>query len=243
MGRLAWDYTLNQRTTLTTSFNLGDGRFRNTDDQPYSWTKPGPNGVVDTTILGRQTNRQQNFWRYGSLQLLLRKTTALPGEEWSVDLNLNASANGTEADLDNLSNNLLTDSSSRRLQENRGSGQNRVFTAQYDHTRPAASGKWEWGLRSNLRSNVSNLTVNLGLNGAVPSFNGALSNEFEITDIVNAAYINRQLVWGSWGLQAGLRVEQTRFDVNLPCWVILRFGIATPTGDVNGAMPSFRPFT
>ena len=230
MGRLAWDYTLNQRTTLTTSFSLGDGRFRNTDDQPYSWTKPGPNGVVDTTILGRQTNRQQNFWRYGSLQLLLRKTTALPGEEWSVDLNLNASANGTEADLDNLSNNLLTDSSSRRLQENRGSGQNRVFTAQYDHTRPAASGKWEWGLRSNLRSNVSNLTVNLGLNGAVPSFNGALSNEFEITDIVNAAYINRQLVWGSWGLQAGLRVEQTRFDVNLPLLGDSSFRYRYPNG-------------
>jgi outer membrane receptor protein involved in Fe transport len=216
MGRLAWDYTLNQRTTLTASFNLGDGRFRNYDNQPYTWKSPAPNNSSLTLVDGRQTNQQQNFWRYGSLQFLLRRTTAKPGEEWSVDLNLNQSANGTSADLNNQADSVLVNKFFSRLQENQGSGQNQVYTAQYDHTRPVENGKWEWGLRSNLRHNRSELSVRLGLNGAVPTMDSNLSNAFEIRDIINAAYLNRQLRWGNWGLQAGLRIEQTLFEVTLP---------------------------
>ncbi|MFM7497834.1 MAG: outer membrane beta-barrel family protein, partial [Bacteroidota bacterium] len=71
-------------------------------------------------------------------------------------------------------------------------------------------------LRSNLRHNRSELSVRLGLNGAVPTMDSNLSNAFEIRDIINAAYLNRQLRWGNWGLQAGLRIEQTLFEVTLP---------------------------
>ncbi|MFM7912203.1 MAG: hypothetical protein ACKO9W_08455, partial [Bacteroidota bacterium] len=65
MGRIGWDYTLNQRTTLTTAISIGDGRFRNNDVQPYTWTQKTPSLASDTFLVGQQVNDQTNFWKYG----------------------------------------------------------------------------------------------------------------------------------------------------------------------------------
>ncbi|MFM8960040.1 MAG: carboxypeptidase regulatory-like domain-containing protein, partial [Bacteroidota bacterium] len=58
MGRIGWDYTLNQRTTLTTAISIGDGRFRNTDIQPYTWTQKTSSLPSDTFLVGQQVNDQ-----------------------------------------------------------------------------------------------------------------------------------------------------------------------------------------
>ncbi|MFM7288448.1 MAG: outer membrane beta-barrel protein, partial [Bacteroidota bacterium] len=236
MGRIGWDYTLNQRTTLTTAISIGDGRFRNKDVQPYTWTQKTPSLASDTFLSGQQRNDQTNFWKYGSLQWMLRKTTPRAGEEWTVDLNLNASRNGTAAQFLNLADSIrggIAFDSLQRQQNNNGSGQNRVITAQYDHIYPMANGKWEWGLRSNLRINSSDLTVKVGLNGGNQEINAQLSNQFEIHDLVNAAYLNRQFMLGPWGIQAGLRLEQTQFDVRLPALGDSSFSYRYPNGQAN----------
>jgi hypothetical protein len=236
MGRLGWDYTLNQRTTVTTAISIGDGRFRNNDEQPYSWTQKSSTLNADTFLVGQQNNDQMNFWKYGSFQGMLRKTTPRAGEEWTVDLNINASRNGTDAQFLNRADSIRSGipfDTVQRQQNNNGSGQNQVITAQYDHIYPMANGKWEWGLRSNMRFNSSNLTVKVGLNGSNPEINTQLSNQFEIRDLVNAAYLNRQFMLGLWGLQAGLRLEQTRFDVRLPALGDSSFSYRYPEGRTN----------
>ena len=236
MGRIGWDYTLNQRTTFITALSIGDGRFRNNDVQPYIWTQKTGSLSSDTFLVGQQVNDQTNFWKYGSLQWMLRKTTPRAGEEWTVDLNLNASRNGTDAQFFNQADSIRSGipfDSVQRQQNNNGSGQNRVITAQYDHIYPMANGKWEWGLRSNLRINSSNLKVKVALDGGVQEINAQLSNQFEIYDLVNAVYLNRQLMLGPWGLQAGLRLEQTQFDVSLPALGDSSFSYRYPNGRQN----------
>jgi outer membrane cobalamin receptor len=236
MGRIGWDYTLNQRTSFTTAVSIGDGRFRNNDVQPYIWIQRAESYATDTFLKGQQKNNQTNFWKYGSIQLMLRKTTPRAGEEWTMDLNLNASRNGTDAMFDNIADSLRGGNpfdTVQRQQINNGSGQNKVLTAQYDHLYPVANGKWEWGLRSNLRINSSELTVKVGMDGKSPELNSQLSNQFEINDLVNAAYLNRQLVLGKWGIQAGLRLEQTQFDVRLPALGDSSFSYRYPDAGQN----------
>ena len=236
MGRIGWDYTINQRTTFTTAISIGDGRFRNNDTQPYAWTQKTGAISSDTLIIGQQNNDQTNFWKYGSLQWMLRKTTPRAGEEWTVDLNLNASRNGTDAQFVNRADSIrvgIPFDTVQRQQNNNGSGQNRVITAQYDHIYPMTNGKWEWGLRSNLRINSSILRVKVGLDSSNQVEDAQLSNQFEIHDLVNAVYLNRQMVLGKWGLQAGLRLEQTQFDVRLPNLGDSSFSYRYPSGGRN----------
>lgn len=233
MGRLGWDFQINQRSTLTTALSVGRGRFRNTDQQPYSWTKPGTGTTNDTLVKGEQVNDQTNFWNYGSAQVMLRKTTGLPGEEWTVDLNYNASSNGTDATWTNQGDSLIPATIFKRTQSNSGRGQNQTLTLQYDHTMPGENGKWEWGLRSNLRKNNSRMEVLTAWNQQPPTPSSDLSNQFVINDLVQAAYLNRQWKWGPWGLQAGLRLEQTRFEVTLPDRGDSSFSYRYPEGGRN----------
>lgn len=110
----------------------------------------------------------------------------------------------------------LTDSP--RLQENIGRSRFNTYTFQADFINPVKEGtKLEYGVKSNIRPDRSKLDVFVTSPVIGTDVRDtALSNDYAIQDIINAAYINlSQKLTARWSLMAGLRFEQTLFEARL----------------------------
>ncbi|RYG31219.1 MAG: TonB-dependent receptor, partial [Chitinophagaceae bacterium] len=96
-------------------------------------------------------------------------------------------------------------------------GINRNFNLQADYTVPVGkAGKIEAGLRNQIRkSESSTLATRFNDNTGQFDYNYALTNDFNSTDRVSAAYVNYQNTINSFGYQIGLRAEDASLDTRL----------------------------
>ncbi|RZK45787.1 MAG: TonB-dependent receptor, partial [Pedobacter sp.] len=103
------------------------------------------------------------------------------------------------------------------IQLNSNNGVNRNITAQADYALPIGEGgKIEAGLRTQIRKSESS-TLGSNLNNTTGQYdvNFALTNEFNNTDRVHAAYVNYQNQIKNFGYQFGLRAEDAQLDTRL----------------------------
>jgi iron complex outermembrane receptor protein len=208
--RFGTDYQISNRNQLTVSQSFGGGNFDLNDNQSFT-TFDGNRALVST---GRQINTQANFWRNSTSQVMFRHNAPKPGKEWTTDLTYNRSRNGTDAlfDLNSFDPAGVVLPTMPRLQKNDGLGRTQVITWQFDYVDPLTEKtKLEWGLRSNVRINSSELDVQVNQANTGFVLDTALTNYFAVDDIINAAYINLGSSLGKWNYQAGLRFEQTYF--------------------------------
>ena len=137
---------------------------------------------------------------------------AKAGKEWTADVNFNKSRNT------NFSNihfrkfydmNRLDPKSPDSLQEIDGGGRNTFLTIQTDYVNPINDNmKWEGGLRAQIRTFESNQ-----LNYLEGIFNPLISNNFEYTDYVYAAYVTfSQKIKDKFSYQLGLRAESSSYE-------------------------------
>ena len=210
-ARLSFDYNITNRTMLTLAQGFNQGGFETEETQHFEQRSAERKLVTS----GNRNIEQETKWKNYSSQVLLRKTYPKRGKEFTTDLNYNRSDRRNNADFytyDYDSTNTLI-SPGEQLQYNRGDGSSDNFTFQFDFVNPVSdTAKWEYGVRSNYRIEKTKLDVTNRDNiSNVFIADTALTNNYRIDELINAAYVTYSSMLLGIGYQAGLRVEQTRF--------------------------------
>lgn len=201
-GRFGLDYFIDNRNTITISQSIVNGEFEGDNRNNYLLQN---NGVSETQY--RNSFTDNNFRNYGT-QLSFKHLFAKAGKELTADLNMNQSRNNN---LNNIYFGSSKDAPGQDpgLQRIDGGGKNRFLVGQIDYVDPITDNiKWEAGARAQVR-NFESFQYNY-LNG---TFNPSISNNFEYTDHVYAAYATfSQKIKDSFSYQIGLRAESSGYD-------------------------------
>jgi hypothetical protein len=211
-GRIAYDYSLTNRTTLTLSQGMMRGGYESDESQSFN----DLDASNKTLTYGSRSTIGNTLWGNYNTQLQLRKTYPRKGRELSTDITY--SRGERKANSDFVTNNYYSNGqpiTAQEFQINRGSGNSNIFTYQLDFTNPITdTAKWEFGIRSNYKEDLSILNVGYRNNASGEVLmDSTLSNNFKISDMVNAAYATYSSMFKQMGIgyMVGLRFEQTRF--------------------------------
>lgn len=215
-GRIGIDWDHSNRNTISLATNVQMRSMGGDETQIFRTTTP------DGEPLSRGDQFNVNDTRNMSLnnQLLFRRKSPKQGKEWTADLNhsywqresisaFTTRSFGTDGDP------LVW---SPRTQENSGGAGYNRWRAQFDAVDPIDDdNKIEWGFMGSYT--LDNTWLNVYLTSPLIGesvVDTAQSNDYLITDIVNAAYFNwSRKLNERWALQAGIRFEQTWFEAEL----------------------------
>lgn len=211
-GRIAYDYSLTNRTTLTLSQGMMRGGFDSDESQSF-FDRDSSNSLLTYGI--RNTIGTTRWGNYNT-QLQLRKTFPKKGRELSTDITYSRGERESNSDfVTNNYNSIGQSITPQEFQVNRGTGNSNTITYQLDFTNPITdTAKWEFGIRSNYKEDVSVLDVGYrNNNSGEVVMDSTLSNNYKISDMVNAAYVTYSNMYKPMGIgyMVGLRFEQTRF--------------------------------
>lgn len=210
-GRIGLDYSLNNRNTITLAQNIMMGNFDQYDKQTFSQYNANDSLLTKGDRLNDQTNRFNNY----TTQVLWKRTYPKVGKEWTADLSVNIGKQKSESlfTTSNYNGAGAIYPNNPDLQQNIGGGNTRMANFQIDYINPLTdSSKFEWGLKTNYRLSTTGLEVsnfNYPSGAYIPD--SALTTSFNITDNINALYVNYAGYFKGIGYQAGLRFEQTNF--------------------------------
>lgn len=214
-GRIGAEVQVSNRSTLTFGGNVR-GRSYNSDDD-LDWTER--NGAGTLTGSGGQVNDGSNEGVDMSAQAGFKHKSPVAGREWTTDFTYNRNRRNNRSGFTTTS--FGSDGGAlpggERVQSSTGTTEGDQFTWQFDRQDPRNERtKFDYGLRSNVRLERSILDVVVGTDTSGTQAEPDLSNDYRITDVVNAAYVN----WihklnENWGVQAGLRLEQTWFEADV----------------------------
>ncbi len=211
-GRVALDYSLNNRNTITLAENIFAGNF-NIDDKQYFNTL---NTGLDTTTYGNRNFATHNHFNNYGTELGWRKTYPKKGQELTANLKYEYSKSSSISDnltntdsIQSLSPRMI--SLSRETDHNVGGSHSNQLTLQLDYTNPVNdSTKIEMGVRSFMNHNTSDFQYNIYNDNAQDFINiPSLSNHYDLTSLINAAYFTYSSRLHGWNYQAGLRFEQS----------------------------------
>ncbi|HSK12592.1 MAG TPA: TonB-dependent receptor family protein, partial [Phnomibacter sp.] len=214
-GRAGVDYLVDNRNTLSLSFNYVRGSFDNeeTNDMRYdSFYNP-----VKTWIGSRVTESDRTFQNFGAT-LGYKRLFARPGHELTADLNVSEMKNwGTSEFLNQMFNSNGQQITNPTMQITDGSGGSRFGVAQIDYANPISKTmKFEGGLRGQIRTfNASNLNYVYDYTTNDYVLIPRISANYEFTDRVYAAYgilTGRNKEGGKFGYNLGLRIESSNYD-------------------------------
>lgn len=215
-GRFGMDVQVSNRSVLSLSqgvrFHTMSGRERQSFENRTS------TGSVST--YGTQVNDSESDTRSLTSQLAFRHKAPKEGKEWSVDLTYNRWDRDSDSrfDLRRFIADGGQDTTTPRIQDNLGGSYYDQWSFQFDMVDPLSErSKLEFGVKSNLKWDRTWLDVLL-TTPQVPGgeLDSALTNDYRITDLINAAYVNwTRTLTERWSLQAGLRFEQTWFETEL----------------------------
>jgi hypothetical protein len=214
-GRAGFDYSINNRNTITVSGNVVHGEFKTSDIQHYSYSD-----VSDTLVTkGDRINAQKTQFTSYTGQVQYKRTFPKQGKEFTTDITYSNSHSQynylyTTYMYDKTGNSIPTFPT---YQKSNGGTPNWMYTYQTDFVNPINEyTKFETGVRSNLsRSFSTQSTANYNdSTGQYVSFSD-LTNNYNIINLTNAAYVNySSKLWGI-NYQGGLRFEQTYYKGNI----------------------------
>lgn len=214
-GRVGFDYTVSNRNTLTLAQNIHGGGYSTDDNQNFSQLDASHYLLTSGDRYNQQKNKMQNY----TSQVMWKHTYPKQGKDWVADLNYNLGKSSSNADFttNNYSNTGVILPNNPQLQSNVGSGNNQMYSFQFDYTNPLTdTAKFEFGVKSNYKVSRTGMDVtqfNYPANEFVKDT--FLSSDYQIYDLTNALYVNyTNMLWGI-GYQAGVRFEQTRFTGSL----------------------------
>ncbi|GAB2970652.1 outer membrane beta-barrel family protein [Mucilaginibacter puniceus] len=102
------------------------------------------------------------------------------------------------------------------IYNNFSSSNDKDFNIQADYTLPLENGRFEAGYRSMFDKSDDDFMVNpFDINSGTYYYNPLLSNNLIYKQNVNAIYGNYQHQFGKFGIQGGLRLEDTRINFDL----------------------------
>lgn len=209
-GKIAIDYSPNSFNTITISGNLTNPLYRSSDFQDFTSLKPDNT----TYATGNRLNENRNTYMNASGQLGYKKTFSQPGKEVLMDAAYTYGSN--QGNYLFTTNNYITGQNyiGPELQKNNANGSNQLVTFTTDYVKPINdSTRYEAGIKIYYKqSRATNGTYNYDYNLGHFLFDTTLSNDYLITDMINAAYFNYSGVVSKINYQTGLRFEQSYYD-------------------------------
>lgn len=210
------------------------------------------NDVMDATILGpgsellstaRQVNTTLSEMMSTTTQVGFRRNSPKEGREWNTDLTYNTWRRDSRAGFDQYTYGSTGAQmpESPRLQDNIGGSTYQQLTLQADFTEPLGEkDKLEYGIKGNWKLDNTYLDVFVTSPAIGTDVqDSSLTNDYAITDIINAAYVNWQhRITEHWSMQAGFRFEQTWFETRIENKDIT-FSYKYPEGTENIAKAIF----
>jgi outer membrane receptor protein involved in Fe transport len=226
-NRFGFDYFIDNRNTITLSTNYTVGNHKPSDNLDIQYRDFPDSNII--SLSERNTNSFRNFRNWGNA-LLYKHLFPKTGKELTADINYNAikAVGGADAIThysDGFGNPYRSDSKQRQ-DYNGGSS---FFTAQVDFTNPLNDySKIDIGVRSAYRIFVSNNNNSLYDAQNLDKLLVSQKNNYEYTDLVNAAYVNYSRQKKKWGIQTGLRIESSFYKGTLKDTVDKNFAIQYP---------------
>ncbi len=205
--KLGMDYFLSNKTTL--GF-VGSGSITSGWEKNFNTAYlKNELGVVDSIVYA--TNTTKGNWKNGSLNLNLRHVFDSTGRELTADVDYSYYSSNDNQAFNNTS--YTPDWVQKTVTDLLGKlpvGIN-IYSGKIDYSHPMKSGwKAEAGLKSSYVS-TSNAAeyFNKESNSWVPDY--TKTNEFIYKENINAAYLNFSREFKKWGVQTGLRFENTNY--------------------------------
>jgi hypothetical protein len=206
--KFGMDYYLTRKTTIgfVASGFMNPERFRNFNT---AYLKNG-NGEVDSIVYS--TAHMKDTWKNGNLNLNFRHQFDSTGRELSADIDYSKYASNNQQVFMNASydpnwfkmsqTNLLSD---LPLDIN-------IYSAKVDYSQPISkSTKLETGIKSSY-VNTDNAANYYNLINGEAEVDYKKTNRFLYKENINAAYININRQFKKFGVQAGLRFENTNYS-------------------------------
>lgn len=215
-GRFGADLQVSNRSNLSVSQSVRFHDMSGREEQVFE----SRSGAGELTSYGTQVNGSGSLSRSLTSQLAFRHTGPEEGREWSADLTYNRWDRDSDSrfDLRRYLHDGAPDTTTPQVQDIDGGSYYDQFSFQFDMADPQSTrSKLEYGVKSNLKWDRTWLDVRTTTpqhpEGMLDS---ALTNNYRITDLINAAYVNwTRTLTERWSLQAGLRFEQTWFETEL----------------------------
>lgn len=212
--KIGADYSFDKKNSVTTSlmYNLGEGHFRHL----------GYNNTLDSLRLlsGSYTNFNNGDRSGNTLDYSLnyKRTFETQGKELTADVFVSNSFNDDiskrTSDYFNASGAVIPGRS--ELQESKNENKNMFVSLKSDFVQPLSkTGKLETGYKLTFRDRNMDYDVkDFDFANQLYNANTSLSNEFEYTELIHAAYATYSDSYKKFKYQMGLRLEQTYTEGN-----------------------------
>lgn len=206
--RFGFDFFIDNRNTISLTQQIGRGRFRYDEDQDQEYL----NSSKVMEYYGERFADGKTIFKRNSTILNYKHNFPKTGQELTADLTYNY---GTRSENSSIENGFYFPNGSpyseATLVENQGDEKSNQLTAQIDYVNPISeNAKIEMGLRSFRNYSRSKYDA-FSLTNGIPE-KLSLSNHYEYTELVNAAYATYSNKIGTFGYQLGLRAEMSDFD-------------------------------
>lgn len=209
IGRLAVDYFVNNRNTLTVSGNLMKGAFNVGDVQDFTFFDANKT----TLASGQRTITPNNGFVNYTTQATWKKAFPKKGKEWTVDAIYGFGNRANKADWTTFNydaNGVLVSPTPERQNIDGGSKGNQI-TFQTDFVNPISEdAKIEFGAKAFIENQHQTMALT-AIFDTVEVLLPGVSQDINTKNEIYAAYFNYAGRWKSYGYQAGLRYEQTTF--------------------------------
>jgi len=231
-ARAGFDYAIDNRNTITVSGNYVHGAFNTNDLQHYFYSD-----VNDVLInKGDRTNISRTAFNNYTGQIQYKRTYPKQGKEFTTDITVNGGNTNTSYTFTTYQNPFP-----HGVQTSNGSTPSWQYTYQTDFVNPINDHtKFETGVRSYLQRSFSKQqTFNQDSTGALVAFSD-LTNNYNITNLTNAAYANYSSRALGINYMAGLRFEQSYYKGNITNKDI-SFSYSYPDAKLNKLQYCFFP--
>ncbi len=204
-GKIGVDFYASKKTTIGVVLNGSSAlQQQNSLNTTYFY-----DGIQTLDSVAVAKNDEKSPWENGSINLNFRHTFDSTGKELTMDADYVRYQSGKTMGLlnkyyanswqqsggDNLVGDLPTDVN--------------IYTFKMDYTQPLKKGiKLETGIKAGY-VNTDNTAGYFNVIGNVKKVDYTKTNRFQYKENINAAYLNLSKEIKKWGLQGGLRVENT----------------------------------
>lgn len=234
--RAGVDYFLDEKTTIGLSGNLNMRKNLRSEDLYYTYFQPG-GSILGTS--DRFTNQNEDDFAYDA-SLDFKRDFSREGEVLQANFSYGRSKEDGLQTFNQTATNAQIPIDRDRINDTYEDGQ--TINLQIDYTLPfTEKRKLEAGYRSLLRygdeQQLSD-TLNAGGTGYIRDY--AISNNFNLDDIVHALYANYQDKFSeTFGYQVGLRAEQAYLNTEY-----IGLDPAIPSGEqtAEGRLDYFRVY-
>ena len=208
-ARAGFDYAIDNRNTLTVSGNYVHGAFNSNDFQHYVY-----NDINNVFIAGgdRINSTRTSFKNYTG-QINYQHTYPKQGKEFTTNLTLNGGQMNTNYTYTTYQGQSLPNI----VQTSNGGTPSWMYTYQADFVNPINDyTKFETGVRSFMQRSFSTLQTFIDSTGSgILKPYTDLTNNYNITNLTNAAYINYSSKIFGINYMTGLRFEESYYKGNI----------------------------